>query len=55
MVSCEIRLIGTGKAPAFKRVAKSFASCKVKLPVITALPSGITDWTVGALMGEPSR
>ena len=45
----------TGRAPAFSTVARSFARCSVKLPVITPVPFVIGDCTVGAEMTSLSR
>ena len=44
------RVSCTGSAPAFSTVARSFACCSVKLPVITPVPPVMADWTVGAEM-----
>ena len=40
----------TGRAPEFSWVARSFASCSVKLPVITPNPPVIADCTTGLEM-----
>ncbi len=40
--------VGAGKAPAFNKLAKSFASSIEKLPEITELPPPISSSTVGA-------
>ncbi len=42
----DCRVSSTGRAPAFSTVARSFASCSVKLPVISPLPV-ITPFTTG--------
>ena len=44
---CWIKLRGKGKAPAFYWTDNSLADLVSKLPLITALPSGIIVWTVG--------
>ena len=48
-------LIGTGKAPSFRRWASCLASSTLNPPEITARPLVISDWTTGALIGTPSR
>ena len=55
IVCVEMRLIGTGSAPEFKRPTRSLASVGVKFPVIWALPPVIASFTVGIEIGAPSR
>ncbi len=46
---------GTGSAPFFKRVARSWALCSVKFPLIWPEPPQMASRMTGALITLPSK
>src|SRR3989344_6064008 len=51
----EIKLIGTGRAPAFIFLTSSLADSTVKFPDICASPCVISSRTIGGEMGRPAK